>query len=266
MKQARDIDAALDSGERVVAFINETYGPEDCAEMLENVKRRALLKNSAHNGNGAQPSVAANAVVINIDDEPEARKRLPYGFWRLFMEEGLRMQYTNRHKMQYKRALEMYVLRASGGAQTRAGMRGFRPRGSCRSDGGSQNNSKSVGLMFALLQFFVDNVQRLMTRADSSLLMRQAREYRADLDAKGWRVEELPKLIGNAGAQWFRRWRQRYNITYQVTGMKLKVPWKKVKRRVRVLLGNIFRLRALGAVPPWHSNALSQCRPKTILV
>ena len=54
---------------------------------------------------------------------------------------------------------------------------------------------------------------------------------------------DLPRLIGNAGHQWFRRWRRRFGIVRKVCGMKLQVPWIKVKRRVAVLLGNIFRLR-----------------------
>ena len=55
---------------------------------------------------------------------------------------------------------------------------------------------------------------------------------------------DLPKLIGNAGAQWFKRWREQYRIVKQGIGMKLTVPWTMVKRRVKVLLQNIFRLRA----------------------
>ena len=98
---------------------------------------------------------------------------------------------------------------------------------------------------FSLLQYFVDHVQRLMGRSDSLLLMTKARELRADLLQNGWPEADLPKLIGNAGAQWFKRWREMYGIVKKVTGMKLKVSWSKVKRRTKILLSIIFRLRAL---------------------
>ena len=267
--EPRSIDASIDSGERVVAFMRETYGPEEALVMLENVRRR--VTNSQRSTGGCEPSTAADAGTVVVDDEPaEDTLRLPYGFWRRFFEEDLKMQYTHRKKMQYLRALELYVLRSSEGARARIGMRGMRDRGSFRSSGGSQNSTKAAGLGFALLQFFVDNVQRLMTRADSHLLMTKARELRADLSQRGWLDADLPKLVGNAGAQWFRRWRKIYGIVHKVTGMKLKVPWAKVKRRIRVLLGNIFRLRAfwelchpgipprfisLDQKPSWFNNA-----------
>ena len=121
------------------------------------------------------------------------------------------------------RALQFYVLRRQDGASTSAAMRGMRDRQSCRSKGGALNSRKAAGLGFALLQFFVDHVQRLMSRADSCLLMKKARELRADLEHRGWREADLPKLVGNAGHQWFKRWREMYGIVKKVTGMKLKV-------------------------------------------
>jgi hypothetical protein len=78
------------------------------------------------------------------------------------------------------------------------------------------------------------------------MLMTKARELRAELlhDGSGrWADSDLPKLVGNSGAKWFERWRRRYSIRKKVTGMKLKVAWRKVKTRVCVLLTNIFRLR-----------------------
>jgi hypothetical protein len=267
--EARSIDASIDSGERVVAFMQSTYGHEEALVMLENVKRR--VTGSQPSARGSQPSTAADAGTIVVDDEPaEDIPPLPYGFWRRFCEEDLKVQYTKRKKMQYSRALDFYVLRSSEGAHTRIAMRGMRARGSCRSSGGSLNSTKAAGLGFALLQFFVDNVQRLMTRADTTMLMTKAREFRADLCQRGWPEAELPKLVGNAGAKWFGRWRKMYGIVYKVSGMKLKVAWTKIKRRIRVLLGNIFRLRAfwelchpgipprflsLDEKPSWFNNA-----------
>ena len=81
---------------------------------------------------------------------------------------------------------------------------------------------------------------------------------------------QLPKIVGNAGAQWFRRWRNEVGIVYKTTGMQLKVSWSKILTRVKVLLGNIFRIHcfwnhchpdkqlrfiSLDQKPPWFNNA-----------
>ena len=179
--------------------------------------------------------------------------------------------------MQYSRALEMYAVRKSSGAGTRAAMRGTRAPGSCRGDGGRYNRRKAVGLGFALVQWFVDHCQRLLCRSDSCLLLSKARSMRETLAAetnpdgsRKWPDADLPKLIGNAGHTWFLRWRRMYGIVRKVTGMKLQVPWSKVRRRIRCLLGNIYRLRAfwelchpgtemrwisLDQKPSWFNNA-----------
>ena len=121
------------------------------------------------------------------------------------------------------RALFFYARRTQAGALTPAGMRAMRTPGSAHTKGGSLNSRKAGGLDFALLQYFVDFVQRLMCRADSLMLMKKARDFRADLVHAGWPVTRLPKLIGNAGSQWLLRWRRRYRIVRKITGMKLKV-------------------------------------------
>ena len=106
------------------------------------------------------------------------------------------------------------------------------------------NRLLAPGLSSSLLQFFVDEVARLNCRADACLLMNRARELRAELVHAGWNEKELPKLVGPAGAAWLYRWRKLYGISKQVTGMKLKVSWKKIRHRVKVHLTNLFRLRA----------------------
>ena len=85
-----------------------------------------------------------------------------------------------------------------------------------------------------------------------------------------WNESNLPILHGNAGHKWFQRWRLRYGISQQVIGMKLKVAWRKIKKRVVVLLTNIFRLRfwwqscfpdlpmrwlSIDQKPSWFNNA-----------
>mgnify|MGYP005725852701 CR=1 FL=1 len=101
------------------------------------------------------------------------------------------------------------------------------------------------GLSHMLLQFFVDEVQQLYCRADSTLMMNHARALRQHLLDKGKPEHELPILTENAGAKWFERWRAEYRIVSKVCALQMKVSWSKVKRRTRVLLTNIFRLREL---------------------
>ena len=102
------------------------------------------------------------------------------------------------------------------------------------------------------------------------MLMTRARELRAQLVTDGIPETSLPKLIGDAGRQWFKRWRKKYDIVYSKCGTQLKVKWGKVLRRVRVLLSNQFRLRAFWEIvhpdcpmrwvcldqkPSWFNNA-----------
>ena len=104
---------------------------------------------------------------------------------------------------------------------------------------------KASGIDELLLDFFVDHVRSLHARADSSILLQHARELRAYLINKGFEESALPKLIGHTGHTWFLRGRRRHGIIFKKTGMRLKVAWRKVLKRVKVLMGNIFRLKAL---------------------
>ena len=270
--EARSIEASLVTGERIETFFRSIYGEERSSEMLEKVAARSRVTARAR---GSQPRTESGVVIIDVDAESDAEAQagkhtyaLPRGFWIRFIQEDLGLQPSKRKSKQCQRALELYAVRKCEGASTMTAMRGMRKKGSCRGNGGALNARKAAGLCFMLLQFFVDNVQRLQCRSDSCMLMKQAREFRADLDFSGF--ENLPKLIGSAGYQWFWRWRQMYGIVKKVCGMKLKVPWTKVKRRVRVLLSNIYRLRAfwelchpgvpmrfisLDQKPSWFNNA-----------
>ena len=164
----------------------------------------------------------------------------------------------------------MYAERKATGAVTRVGLRGDRKKGSCRGGGGRYNSKKCPELDFRLLQFFEDHVQNLYNRADSTLIMQHARFLRVMLLEGGMEENRLPRLVGNAGAQWYGRRRHQCGIVYKTTGMKLKVSWEKILRRTKVLLGNIFRLRrlwehcflgipmrfiSLGQKPSWFNNA-----------
>ena len=124
----------------------------------------------------------------------------------------LGIAYSHRKKMQLHRSLQFVALRRQYGAGTRAGMRGIRARGSCRNDGGAANSLLAPGLRHCLLQYFVDHVQRWQSRADSCMMLAEARHMRNALLFAGWKESDLPKLEGNAGAQWFKRWRAEYGI------------------------------------------------------
>jgi hypothetical protein len=244
VNEGMSLDGKIELGERIVACLTCEIGSEKTAELLEHFAKK---------GAGSQPSsveLTADEVPVDLIEDDDG-KRVPYGFWKRFMRDELKLQCTNRKKMQLIRALEMFASRQHQGSQTRTAFRGMRRGCSQRSSGAAENSTKAVGLGWALLQFFVDVVQRLQCRTDSLMLMNKARALRAELlhDESGrWSESELPKLVGNPGHQWFWRWRQKYGISKQVIGMKLKVAWRKVKRRVLVLLTNIFRLRAWWAI------------------
>ena len=261
------VDSNIDLGGRVAAFFETLYGRDKTVELLGRIVHRA---------NGSQPSPAADANVVDLTgaDDPDhgddGGRILPYGFWKKFMRDDMQQQATKRQQTRLWRALTYYAVRQATGARTPAAMRGMRDRNSYRGNGGASNAEKGRGLGFALLQFFVDHVQRLSGRSDSCLLMKKARDMRQVLVDEEQDENDLPNLEDNAGHCWFMRWRRRFGIVKMVTGMKLKVPWEKVKRRVRVLLGNIFRLRAfwdilypgtelrflsLDQKPSWFNNA-----------
>ena len=139
----------------------------------------------------------------------------------------MQSQHTHRQRKSYYRALQWVANQRAGGATALAALRGARRRGSYRGDGGALNSRRAPGLGHALLQYFVDHVQRLMSRSDSNLLMTQARNLRAQLVAAGYTERELPKLVGAAGHMWFYRWRLMYNIQMRQGWMKMQVPWNK---------------------------------------
>ena len=259
------MDKQLDDGERIVAKLTSEIGAEKTAEMLEYLAKKAI---------GSQPSGKQGVVDLVSDDDDDAMApKVPYGFWKRFCKDELGLLYTNRKRKQFGKALKVYAIRQHEGCQTRRAFRGMRKGHSKRDSGGAQNSTKAVGLGFALLQYFVDVVQRLQCRADSLMLMEKARELRKELlyDVSGrWEDSSLPKLVGHAGGQWFLRWRKKYGIAKKVTGMRLKVAWRKVKNRVFVLLSNMFRLRefwrichdnkpmrwlSLDQKPSWWNNA-----------
>jgi len=175
-------------------------------------------------------------------DSDERAARFPYGFWRYFVEEEMHLHFTTRQRIHCYRCFELFTERAQLG-DTRAAQRDGQAPKAKRRKGGEYNASKARGLMWMLLQYFVDEVQVLRSRADSSLLLDKAKAFREELLLNGWSEAEVPKLTGSAGWKWLARWRREYNLSMKATGLQLKVLWSKVKSRCRTLLTNIFRLR-----------------------
>ena len=258
--QASSIDASLSRGQRVVAYIYETY-PDEASDMIADLRHRFLAAIQAIRTSDSEDHVTVapqprdsndDAIVIEVESSTDGEDnddqnffKLPQSFWRRFIV-SQNQKFQKWRQTQYYRALRTYLMNTADGEHTRTAMRGMRKPGSCRSSGCARNRVLAKGLGFALLQFFVDEVQTLRSRADSVMLLSKARELRGFLAADGILTDEpLPKLIGVAGKKWFQRWREHYGITMRRIGMKLTVPWKKIKVRVKVLLQNIFRLRAL---------------------
>ena len=241
IRDPQTVEASIAHGERVVQFMRWRYGEDKAEDMLSDI--------AAAGRPVGRPGLGA--VVINVDahsvevDPRERKNKMMWFFWRAFIEEEMQVKYDSRKRMRYLRALRFFLQRREEGAVTLCGLRGDRKAGSRRLDGGRRNRVLCPALGLHLLQYFTDHVHQLNCRTDSHLLMQHARELRAYLIAQGTPETELPKLIGNPGAAWFRRWRLGYGIHMHAGWMKLKVSWKKVKHRVGVYLSNIFRLRAL---------------------
>jgi len=250
-----ELNAKLELGERALTYLHNQHGGARADAYVEALQAAAEARAEARAGaraeapsqqmpqapsqqpSGPQPEGAAGS----LPTDASGAGRLPWGFWAAFTRDELKLKPCKAKQVECARALRLYIERQSAGAKTRSAMRGGRKGSSRRSDGAAHNATKALGLGFRLLQYFVDFVQMLRGRADSTLLMTRAREMRVELEEEGLAPSQLPKLEGSAGKSWFRRWRKGYGIIYKAVGMKLKVSWRKVLRRIRVELGNIFR-------------------------
>ena len=125
---------------------------------------------------------------------------------------------------------------------------------------------KGEYISFELLQWFVDNIERHRNRADSRIMLDEARRLRSQLVSTGVPETELPKI--NRG--WLFRWRKARGIAIRRGTVTFQISWQKAKDRIRCMMGNIFRLRRLWALchpgtpmrwlsmdqkPSWMNNA-----------
>ena len=121
-------------------------------------------------------------------------------------------------------------------------------------------------IAFELLQWFVDEIVSLQSRADSALLLDKARELRDRCLALG----ALPKELPTIDKHYLRRWRAQFGISFRTLTCRFKVSEAAARERIRVMLGNIFRLRAFWKLlfgdrpmrwlsmdqkPSWFNNA-----------
>ena len=162
------------------------------------------------------------------------RLRVAYHEWRTHGKEGL--------------------CAASGsGAVAASSSGGVTPRERRRRSFVRQGKMPEIG--FELLQWFVDEVESLKSRADSALLLRHAQKIRDRLKDQHFEDDKLPRI----DKHWLRRWRLEYGITMRSTTVRFKVSFRTAMERIRVMLSNIFRLRRLwelsfgNEVPTWVS-------------
>ena len=197
--------------------------------------------------------------------------RFPYGFFKRFIRQELRLAYATAKRLQCRKAVEVLRAALERGAGTPAALRDFRAIASTRGSGGQHNASKSVALSYDLFQYFVDEFQTLRSRSDSALLLKEARRQRGILQqSEDSECLKIPQLDGLAGKAWLFRWRKEWGIVKKVCGMQLKVSWRKVLRRVACSFGNYWRLRffweslfpgrplrwmSLDQKPSWFNNA-----------
>ena len=264
VKQGHDIEAILCHGQKAIAYVHAQYGKEKAEAILDAMtpQRRPGL------GTGSRV-INADACPLEAQREPR-RTRVDWGFWRRFIEDEMQIRYDQKQRVRFSRALKFVLQKRAEGATSLSALRGERKPKSFRTHGGATNSRKACGLAHALLQYFVDHIQRLQSRSDSHLLMKEARNLRAYLIQEGHPEKDMPKLIGSAGSQWFRRWRLMYGIEMRSSWMKYKVSYKKIMHRVRTYLGNVFRLRRLWELcfgdvpmrwlsidqkPSWFNNA-----------
>lgn len=144
--------------------------------------------------------------------------------------------------------------------------------GSTRLDGrqrcrrGTIRHRKMACLWFELLQWYVDEIECLRSRADSALLLAQARLIRDRLLAQGHDRRHVPIV----NSDFLRRWRKEYNISIRATTVRFKISMDAAVARIRIMMSNIFRLRHLWKLcfgdrpmrwvsfdqkPSWFNNA-----------
>ena len=181
-------------------------------------------------------------------------RRVPHRFWQQFVVEELHLQFCVRQRLRVATAFKLYI--AKDARWTQAAMRDGRRPNSKRRGGAELNAAKAGGLGFALLQYFIDEVQVLRCRSDSSMLLQKARELRQQLLDDGMDAKELPNLKKGAAKMWLKRWRDRHGIRMKTSGMKLKVSWLD-------MCAKAFRSDAQAQATQYAKTIIPARRPQT---
>ena len=125
---ALTLDEQLTLGERVHRFLAEHYP--------------------------ASPPVAGavglEAAPLATTDGSQPQARFPYGFWRAFITQELRLAYSNVKILQCSKSHRAFQKSREGDAGTPAAWRGDRRGSSKRNNGGTKNASRSCALSVAL--------------------------------------------------------------------------------------------------------------------
>ena len=148
--------------------------------------------------------------------------------WRDIVVECFGLQYTSACRVRLSRCYSEWKSHSGGGAFTQAGA-GAMQRGRCRRAAVCPRQRKLLCLWFELLQWYVDEVESLRTRADSALVMKHARLIRGRLLDQGYEAALLPKI----NKQFLFRWRQEYGIAIRKSTVQFKVHGVQIRTYVR---------------------------------
>ena len=99
-----------------------------------------------------------------------------------------------------------------------------------------------------LFEWFVDSLQNVRGRIASFLILAQASVIKQDLaefykqEVAGGRIQEgatprLPQLNAN----WLRRWRIEYGLSWRTVNLRFKCSWGVMKRRLRRLFWGVLQ-------------------------
>ena len=144
--QRTTVEAMIEQGGRVIAFMESEYGKDRADEIIAGMILSKLSPDSLLSKGKAVADVDAADV-----NEPwgfwKPKAKVDWGFWRRFLEEEVQVQYTDKQRKSYYRALQWVANQRAGGATALAALRGARRRGSYRGDGGALNSRRAAGFV-----------------------------------------------------------------------------------------------------------------------
>lgn len=163
--------------------------------------------------------------------------------WKTICQEVFRYAPTNANSLRLKRSYDEWMKESDGGRLTgfASGAETKKQRRRQGQEPEAPARHKGDWIQFELLQWFVDEIESLKSRADSRLMLDHARWLRAQVVESGVPEASLPKR----DKAWLFRWRKKHGISIRNGTTTFQVSWTKARDRVRCMLGNMFRLRRL---------------------